>query len=167
MDTISFFLCALFTLSCNDAWEELQESYPANDELNSSNTMDVSIFDHAARKGAIENVHGKVNDKGIILIGARRSNPNVFVPWSKVDVCAQTLWCPERDTNLWLNPLNIEITFSDTNREILRMCQKNEARILTPKVYRELKYGNIPLEDAATNEKLDLFAMGCSETSYY
>lgn len=168
--SIILVVLGIWLLVIPDPWEDLKKAYPEqNSQENAYLGRKVKILNIKENEGLKSGVIASFSDNGVNLETSWPRNlweGNVFIPWSSISACAQTLWCPERDTNLWLDELHIEITLSDTNLEILKLCDKNNVPVLTPKMFRSVIYNKEDLEKFKNIKTPQLFHLGCGESSY-
>ena len=152
-----------------DAWSNLAETFTSDRVVKEGHFVNVRLFDYERRRGSVTDVTGVVDDDGVTLRTGwprRILSSSLFVPWASIAACGQTLWCPGRDTNLWLDDRKVEISFEDDDRTILQMCDAHGVPVLTPKTYGNVKYGDTPLGEVRDIRTPQLFTLNCSESSF-
>ena len=165
----SFFFVMLLT-GCTDIWTSLANEFPTEDTADREAAVRVQVFDYGnLRRFSLTPIDGYVDSDGVHLTTSEfRSvvSGDVLIPWTSISACGQTLWCPGRDTNFWLDDLRLEITFDDDDRELLRVCGDNGVPVLASGMYSSVKLGETPLDDALDIQTPKLSTPGCSDSSY-
>ena len=148
-----------------DAWAKISKNHEISDVPLLSFSESATVVDYHLKRVSHTRVLVTVKPEGLYL---KTSWPrNLFsgpllITWGNIDACGQTIWCPERDTNFWMDDLKIGISVLDSENTHLKTCRDNGAKILSPTEFRELKYGKRVLSEIQPTNSTEVITKKCS-----
>jgi len=148
-----------------DAWSKVSRGYELSKIPLIKFNEKVYLVDYQLKRGSHTRVVAAANTEGLYL---KTSWPrNLFsgplhISWSSIDACGQTIWCPDRDTNFWMDKIKVSITVKDNENTYFKMCRDNGVAILSPAQFQEVKYGNKMLDQIKATSAIKDLAKKCS-----